>query len=272
MTMTEKLCFVIGPIGSAGEPRRIAADWLLQGIIKPTLEAAEFGYTVKRADQIAEPGLISDQVITMAIEAPLVVADMTDHNANAFYELGIRHMARKPVIHMIRADQLIPFDNADYRAIKFSILQFDDLEKAKADLAEQVRAIQREGYEVANPVIRAMAQQKLAQSDDPRDAVIKSLSDSMTGLQREVEQLRSYIAMRVDAEDTASKIRRKLQETFSTVTSPTGDYFVVSTGSTRGDPILFPAAMRGHAEQLPPIKVDVGTKDEKQTSDKSKED
>jgi hypothetical protein len=68
------------------------------------------------------------------MEAPLVIADMSFHNANAFYELAVRHMKVLPTIHVIRDDWKIPFDVAPYRAITFGYANYSDLEKARDDL------------------------------------------------------------------------------------------------------------------------------------------
>ncbi len=84
-------CFVVGPIGKDGSTERKHADLLLNAVIKHVLENEAFGYKVKRADQDADPGMIGDRVITDVIKSSLVVADLTDLNPNAFYELGIRH-------------------------------------------------------------------------------------------------------------------------------------------------------------------------------------
>jgi hypothetical protein len=92
----KKLCFVIGPIGDAGTSTRTHADWLLKAIIQPVFATHFPDFRVERADQIAAPGSISSQVINRLWEAPLVIADMTLHNANAFYELAIRHAVRLP--------------------------------------------------------------------------------------------------------------------------------------------------------------------------------
>jgi len=51
---TDKLCFVIGPIGEVGGPTRKHADMLLNAIIKPTIKP--LGYQVKRADDDPTPG------------------------------------------------------------------------------------------------------------------------------------------------------------------------------------------------------------------------
>ena len=60
-------------------------------IVKPAVES----YRVVRSDQLALPGSISIQIISHLIDVTLVIADLTDHNPNVFYELarGINHYA-----------------------------------------------------------------------------------------------------------------------------------------------------------------------------------
>ena len=115
--MSKELCFVIGPIGEAQSETRRHADYLLGAIIEPVFAEHFANFTVERANKIAAPGMISSQVITRLMDAPLVVADMSFHNANAFYELAIRHMVRKRTIHLIHKGSQIPFDVAPHRAI-----------------------------------------------------------------------------------------------------------------------------------------------------------
>jgi hypothetical protein len=62
-----------------------------------------------------------------------VIADLRLFNPNAFYEIGIRHMAQKPIIHMQLAGEGIPFDVSLYRAIRFSRTLYSELEKARTD-------------------------------------------------------------------------------------------------------------------------------------------
>ena len=94
-----KLCFVIGPIGKEDSEERIHADWLLEGIIQPVM-AGFPDFRVKRPDQDPRPGLIDAQAINDLFNAELVIADLSLFNPNAFYEIGISHMAQKPIIHM----------------------------------------------------------------------------------------------------------------------------------------------------------------------------
>ena len=83
----ETLCFVIGPIGQAGSDVREHADFLLHEIIKRVLDAGEFGYYVKRADEDAASGMITDRVIPDILQVDLPIADLTSENPNAYYEL-----------------------------------------------------------------------------------------------------------------------------------------------------------------------------------------
>src|SRR5205809_903990 len=135
------LCFVIGPIGHRGTPERKHSDLLLYSVIKPVLQATEFGYAVKRADEDSDPGMIGDRMVNDLLKADLVVADLTGLNANAFYELGIRHSAQKPTIHIAKDDTKLPFDNVSHRTIFVDLTDFHSSEQARSALAEAARAI-----------------------------------------------------------------------------------------------------------------------------------
>ena len=191
----DKSCFVIGPIGSEKSPERIDADWLLRGIIEPILKNDPFNYVVQRADQMPEPGVITSQVIDATIEADLVIADLTGANPNAFYELAIRHMEQKAVIHLAKKGERLPFDVADYRAVMYSREQYEDLEKAKAELAKQVEAIESPAYKPGNPITKARGWVELERSADTKD---KLLADLAEGLQRLDSRLGSLEASRND--------------------------------------------------------------------------
>src|SRR5438105_4413433 len=104
-----KLCFVVSLIGEPGSEGRIYADWILKWVLKPVMDEFE-EVTVKLAADDARPGQIDAQIISDLLKADLVIADLTGLNPNVFYEIGIRHMAQKPIIHMQLASQKIPFD------------------------------------------------------------------------------------------------------------------------------------------------------------------
>ena len=140
------LCFVIGPIGKDLSQDRKHADLLLHAVIKHVLEAEEFRYKVKRADEDADPGMIGDRVISDIIHAELVVADLTDLNPNAFYKLGIRHSNEKPTIHIARSGTPLPFDNLAHRTIFIDLADWESIQRGRDQLTRSARAIQDPGY------------------------------------------------------------------------------------------------------------------------------
>ena len=179
----KRLCFVIGPIGSAGTAERKHADLLLNLVVKEVLEKDEFGYGVRRADEDARPGMIGDRVITDVINAELVIADLTDLNPNAFYELGIRHSAQQPTIHMARAGTALPFDNFGHGTIFVDLGDFQSILTARLQLAESARAIGEPDFTVTNPITQANASFKMRESTDPRDQIIVEIQERLNFLE-----------------------------------------------------------------------------------------
>ena len=188
-TSTNRKCFIIGPIGEAGSEVRRLADWLLKGVIKPVLENEEFGYLVKRADDDTNPGSITNAVISDLTNADLVIAELTGFNPNAFYELGIRHTIRKPVIHIIAEQVKLPFDNADQRTIFVDIGDIDNVQAAKARLTDAVRSVSAEGYQVTNPVTLANAVSEFRQSGDPEKQMVADIAERLGALERNIALL-----------------------------------------------------------------------------------
>ena len=77
--------------------------------VRPCKAFAELDYADPvRADQIAEPGQITTQIIEHLLRDDLVITDLTGHNPNVFYELSLRHAIAKPVVQM--GGIPLPFD------------------------------------------------------------------------------------------------------------------------------------------------------------------
>jgi hypothetical protein len=157
MSESDKHCFVIGPIGEEGSADRVHADWLLEGIIRPVFQKDFPEWTVERSDKIATPGMVSAQIINRLHDVALVVADLSFHNPNAFYEMAIRHSVGKPIIHMILKGQAIPFDVIAHRAIKFSHSHPDEHGQARKLLRDTVEQGWRQFEEKATPELKVLA-------------------------------------------------------------------------------------------------------------------
>jgi hypothetical protein len=100
-------CFIISPIGNPESEERNRADGILDEIIRPALEPQ---YRVERADHDKSPGIVTEAIIGKLIDADLVVADLTGHNPNVFYELAIRHATGMPIVQVIESGNNLPFD------------------------------------------------------------------------------------------------------------------------------------------------------------------
>lgn len=116
------------PFSSTSE-KHSEAYWtdFFEKFIKPTVE--KFGYSCKRS--CAQPSNIVKDILTELLNADLVVAVLTDFNANVWYELGIRHSLRQGTIMIIEDGIKVPFDISTYGVIKYrdSISNVPDFEK-----------------------------------------------------------------------------------------------------------------------------------------------
>jgi len=150
----KNVCFVIAPIGDEGSEPRKHSDMVLESLIERALEDQDM--EVIRADKIGDPGMISGQVIEHLLNAKLVIADLSFHNPNVFYELAIRHMIGLPTVHLIRRADVVPFDLKDFRTIhidtadKYELVA--KLDTYRAEIANHVRMALSAGSEGANPV------------------------------------------------------------------------------------------------------------------------
>ena len=116
----------------------------------------EFGLAVVRADQIGRPGMIGKQVIEHILQSRLVIADLSFHNPNVFYELCLRHTTRLPTVQVIRASEVVPFDLNQYRTIPIETRDpyglVAKLQTYTAELANQVRRALQDSESGDNPI------------------------------------------------------------------------------------------------------------------------
>jgi len=97
--------FVIRPFGTketnAGD--LIDFECVHDKLIAVALQRA--GFSGGTTEAFMEQGSIHEDMFREIVIADLVIADVSIHNANAFYELGIRHALRKGHTIIIRADK-----------------------------------------------------------------------------------------------------------------------------------------------------------------------
>jgi hypothetical protein len=156
--------------------------FLLKGIIRPAIEEG-LNLKIWRADEDHQPGMITDKVISDIYGSNLVIADLSELNPNVFYELGIRHSASLPTIHMASSATKLPFDNLGHRVIFFDRSDWDNIEDAKTQLLSQASVALGEGFEVSNPVTQALSARAFHASAKPTERMLAELMGRMERLE-----------------------------------------------------------------------------------------
>lgn len=150
----ETTCFYITPIGAEGSEQRKHSDLFVSSIIEPAIES--FGLKLIRADNIDKPGTITRQIIDYILRSRLVIADLSFHNPNVFYELAIRHAARLPIVQVSRSQEKLPFDVHQMRTIFIDTSDIyslvPKLEIHRAEIGSHVRRALEDPTAVDNPI------------------------------------------------------------------------------------------------------------------------
>lgn len=106
--VAEKLrCFVIQPFSKTAAHSKTYWKKHFVSMLKPMIEAVP-----NLEAHISEPlrGDIIRQIIADLVTAPVVVADLTDHNPNVFWELGIRQSFKHGTVTIAQQGTPLPFD------------------------------------------------------------------------------------------------------------------------------------------------------------------
>jgi len=150
----ESTCFYIAPIGDEGSEPRKHSDLFLGSIVEPAMEP--FQLTVIRADAIDKPGIITRQIIDYIMRSRLVIADLSFHNPNVFYELALRHAMKLPIVQLIRTSDKVPFDVNQMRTIQIDTTDIYALvpriDSYRAEVANQVRRALEADHVVDTPI------------------------------------------------------------------------------------------------------------------------
>lgn len=150
----ESTCFYIAPIGNESSEARRHSDLFLGSIVEPALET--FQLKVIRADAIDKPGIITRQIIDYIMRSRLVIADLSFHNPNVFYELALRHAVKLPIVQLIRSSDMVPFDVNQMRTIQIDTTDIYSLvpriDSYRAEVANQVRRALETDHIVDTPI------------------------------------------------------------------------------------------------------------------------
>jgi hypothetical protein len=129
---TVNSCFVISPFK---EP----FDTYFSQIFKPAVE--ECGLYAIRGDSLYTPTTIVDEIWLEIQNAKLLIAELTERNANVFYELGLAHAISKPVILISNSMEDVPFDLRSIRVLIYDKDHPDWGNKLRLNLTKAIKDV-----------------------------------------------------------------------------------------------------------------------------------
>jgi len=142
-------CFVMMPFGQW-------FDRYYKEIYIPAIKDA--GFEPVRADELFSSGSVVEQIWEQIQKAKVLLADLTDRNPNVFYELGLAHAAKKPVVFAAGHLEDVPFDLRHLRVIVYEVREPDWAIKLKSAITDYVRnAVKEPAKSIPHP-FRAEAQ------------------------------------------------------------------------------------------------------------------
>jgi nucleoside 2-deoxyribosyltransferase len=199
-----KTCFVIGPIGQEGSETRKRSDQVLKHIIVPVCE--QNGYEAIRVDKIHDSDIINQTIIKYLRESELVIADLTDHNPNAFYETGFRSALGKPLIQLIEEGQNLPFDVSGTRTIFYKMSDPDKIEITKNKLIETIKTVAVE-KDSSTDDIDAISPNQSTQMNQQIFSLLLDIKDGIENLESSIKNKE-----RSDIEGIISALANQMQK------------------------------------------------------------
>ena len=199
-----------------GKKSGVDFDWVHEQLIGPALKTV--GLEGGTTGLIVEAGNIRDDVIHELVMADLVIADVSIHNANVFYELGIRHAVRNRATVLIRATiDDVPWDLKAERYLRYAQAKPGDSLPRLVQMLQETLANER----VDSPVLRYMPKlvsgNRAALLEVPRDLAedigqarekkragdLRLIAEEVVGLRFEEAALRAVAQASADVGDDA---------------------------------------------------------------------
>jgi hypothetical protein len=155
-------CFVMMPFGGW-------FDRYYSEIYVPSIKAA--GFEPTRSDELFTTGTVVEQIWEQIEKATVLLADVSNKNANVFYELGLAHAARKPVVLTANSINDVPFDLRHLRVITYDVNEPKWSERLSKSVVDYLKNAKKEPERSIPQPFRDMARMEGAveEEDDSED-------------------------------------------------------------------------------------------------------
>ena len=148
--------FVIRPFNTKTDRKgkEINFEKIHNKLIQPAIDSCKLqGDTTS---EIIESGNIREDMFQLILEADLVICDITIHNANVFYELGIRHSLRKKHTILIKGSGAGDSTIFDIQTDRYFTYQINNPGAALQDLVETIKETLRTDRLTDSPIFNLL--------------------------------------------------------------------------------------------------------------------
>lgn len=150
-------CFVMMPFGGW-------FDRYYQDIYVGAVKAA--GFEPVRSDELFTTGSVVEQIWEQISKSTVLLADLSNKNANVFYELGLAHAARKPVVLAARDIADVPFDLRHLRVIVYDVNEPKWAEKLSKSITDYLKHAKAEPEKSIPQPFRDLLRDNEVEPDD----------------------------------------------------------------------------------------------------------
>lgn len=179
----EKSAYFICPLGAADSDQWRRSQEVYTHIVVPAL--VNLGFEPERIIKCDAPGsngTIMKEIIDHLQNDDLVIADVTDHNANVFYELSLRHAIGKPCIHLILNGQKFPFDISGLPIITYDLAPPSYVKECIGKVTKGTEAILGKGSKYISPLGVTLRLDELLQQGDVTATLLEDVNGGIADL------------------------------------------------------------------------------------------
>lgn len=135
--MERKKCFVIMPISDQGDYEENHFTKVYEQIIKPSIIDADFEPYRVDENKISES--IMSKIYDAIQNCEMAVCDLSNHNPNVLYELGLRHAYDKPVVLIQDEKTSRIFDISGINTVTYSSTRiYDEVMEARTQIRKAI--------------------------------------------------------------------------------------------------------------------------------------
>ena len=211
--------YVIMPYGNASPELKKEYDKIFRFLIRSAVETFDHSIEIVRQDHSGEGGQIIGNVIENLSSGELVIADLSAHNWNVAYELGIRHSLTKSGTILLCNDETpLPFDIQNMNVIIYSRSSWmDEIDEITDRIVQAIRnAITTRRCDspvhLRYPALPESLTAMLNNNNDQEQQRIVELTTQNQKLQEQVNQLHQRLEdAGLDSNSSDSKTKGLLQ-------------------------------------------------------------